>query len=58
MRRVALIASSVAAPAAAAVREGGVAVEDGASPATPWLALAAVAMLVTLFVAHWLVTRR
>lgn len=46
-----------ASVAEAAVRDGAVAVEAADSPLTPWLAIAFVAMMATLFAAHWLVSR-
>jgi hypothetical protein len=41
----------------AAVGGGGVPVEAAGHPLTPWLALASVAMVATLFAAHRLVMR-
>jgi hypothetical protein len=57
MRLATLAALLAAAPAApAAMRDGAVSVAGG-NPAAPWLALASVGMVATLFVVHWLVTR-
>jgi hypothetical protein len=60
MRFPALVASLAAAPSAAlaagALRDGALPVGAG-NPAIPWLALASVAMVATLFAVHWLVTR-
>ncbi len=59
MRLVTLAALIAAAPAAeAAVRDGAVPIEAAGSHLTPWLALASIAMVASLFAAHWLVTRR
>lgn len=58
MRVVTLLSSmSTAAVAEAAARGGAVPVEAAGNPLTPWLALAFVAMVGTLFGAHWLVAR-
>ncbi len=53
-----LLALAPAAQAAAqAAADVGVAAEAGPGPLTPWLVLASIALVVTLFAAQWLVNR-